>query len=100
MEPLNYSYIGDKNLNRRIAFLSAFLDDQAIRTMSGDRSQFEGPCAGFTIRRLAVRDFAAMKLASLLAMNEAPDEVWTDTQWEALRRKVTEVLAKRQIPEL
>ena len=92
MNPMNYMYMGQRNLARRLAFLSAFLDDDAVRTMAGERGQFQGPCAGFTIPRLAVRDLAAMKLASLLAMKEAPDEFWTDAQWAELRRKVKERL--------
>jgi len=100
MNPLNYCYIGKENFERRLAFLSAFLDDDAVRKMSGERGQFQGPCAGFRIPRLAVRDFAAMKLASLLDLKESPDEFWTDAQWEELRRKVREQLKKRELPEL
>ena len=100
MNPLNYCYVGKKNFGRRLAFLSAFLDDDAVRNMSGERGQFQGPCAGFKIPRLAVRDFAAMTLASLLDMKEAPDEFWTGAQWEELRREVRERLAEQKLPEL
>jgi hypothetical protein len=100
MNPLNYCYIGTKNLARRLAFLSAFLDDSAVREMSGEKGQFEGPCAGFTIPRLAVRDLSAMKLAALLGMKEAPDEFWTNDEWAELRRKVKEHLKDQKLPEL
>jgi flagellar motility protein MotE (MotC chaperone) len=100
MNPMNYTYMAARNLARRLAFLSAFLDDAAVRTMSDERGQFEGPCAGFTIPRLAVRDLAAMKLASLLDMKEAPDEFWTDAQWVELRRKVKDRLAGEKLPDL
>ena len=75
------------------------LDDDAVREMSHEREQFQGPCAGFKIPRLAVRDLAAMKLASLLDMKEAPDEFWTDAQWEELRRKVQERLPDHELPQ-
>ena len=100
INPMDYCYIGKKNLARRLAFLSAFLDDNAVREMSGEKGQFEGPCAGFTIPRLAVRDLAAMKLASLLGMKETPDEFWTNDQWADLRRKVKEQLKDQKLPEL
>lgn len=100
MNPLNYSYIGKKNLNRRLAFLAAFLDDNGLRDMSGERGQFQGPCAGFTIPRLAVRDLAGMILASLLGMKETPDEFWTNAQWEELRHKVRARLKDEVLPEL
>lgn len=99
MNPLNYSYIGSKNLDRRLAFLSAFLDDQAVRTIPTNEGQFGGPCAGFTIPRLSVQNFAAIKLASLLGMEDSPDEFWTDSQWSDLRHSVKEQLAEMKLPE-
>jgi hypothetical protein len=99
MGPMNYGYIGKKNLGRRLAFLSAFLDDDEVRKMSGERGQFQGPCAGFEIPRLVVRDFAAMKLASLLNMKESPDEFWMDAQWKELRGKVRKQLAEQKLPK-
>jgi len=68
--------------------------------MSGERGQFKGPCAAFTFPRLAVRDLAAMTLASLLDMEESPDKYWTDAQWQDLRRKVRERLKEHKLPEL
>lgn len=100
MNPMDYSYIGKKNLPRRLAFLAAFLDDKAVRKLSGEEGKFQGPCAGFTIPRLAVRDLAAMELASLLEMKESPDEFWTHDQWGELRRKVAEHLKDQKLPEL
>lgn len=99
MNPMNYRDISEKSLGLRLAFLSAFLDDAAIRDMADER-EFEGPCAGFTFPRLGVRDLAAIKLASLLEMEDKPDEYWTDAQWEELRRKVKERLMERELPEL
>jgi hypothetical protein len=55
---------------------------------------FSGPHAGFTFRRLAVRDLAAMEIASILGMPDHPDRDWTPQQWEGLRDKVREALKK------
>jgi hypothetical protein len=98
------------NRQRRLAFLAAFLDDDAVRrmpddvgkltSMTDDVGKFTGPCAGFAIPHLAVRDFAAVKLASLLDMEERADEFWTDAQWDALRQRVRERLAEERLPEL
>lgn len=74
--------------------------DAALREMSGEKGPFQGPCAGFTIPRLAVRDLATMKLASLLGMKEAPDEFWTNDQWGALRQEVAKHLKDQKLPEL
>ena len=76
MNPLGYSYIGEKNRGRRLAFAAAFLEDESVRVMDGERGKFEGPCAAFTIPKIAVRDFAAMKIASIFRMSERPDEFW------------------------
>jgi hypothetical protein len=48
-----------------------------------------------TIPRLAVRDLAAMKLASLLGMPESPDRSWSEAEWAALRQKVRERLQEQ-----
>jgi hypothetical protein len=100
MNPLDYDYMGNKNLARRLAFLAAFLEDKVERKRSGEKGKFQGPCAGFTIPRLAVRDFAALKLASLLGMKEEPDEFWTEDQWSELRQNVAEHLKDRDLPRL
>jgi hypothetical protein len=98
MNPLCYTYIGEKNRDRRLAFAAVFLDDESVRDMSGDKAKFDGPCAAFTIPRIAVRDFAAMKIASILGLQDSPDEFWTSTQWEQLRKKVSEKLLTQKLP--
>ena len=112
MAPMDYCYIGTKNRERRLAFLGAFLDDAAVRDLSGDRGKeaerlasgkevkFDGPCAGFTIPRLQVRDFAAMTAAVVLGLKEQPDEFWTEAQWRELRDKVRKQLASLSLPKL
>jgi hypothetical protein len=86
----------------RLAFLVAFLDDAAVRVIPRDPSdgKFAGPCAGFSIPRLQVRDYAAMVIASILKLKESPDEFWTEAQWQSLRDKVRRKLAEEKLPRL
>ncbi len=100
MKSIDYCRTNEDNRQRRLAFLAAFLDDKAVRRMTDTVGKFDGPCSGFTIPRLAVRDLAAMKLVSLLDIEEFPDEFWTDVQWEGLRQKVRERLAQEELPGL
>jgi hypothetical protein len=100
MNPLCYTYIGRKNIARRLAFAAAFLDDETVRDMTGGRGKFEGPCAAFTFPKIAVRDFATLKIAAILGMPDAPDEFWTSEQWEELRKKVRTKLATEKLPDL
>jgi hypothetical protein len=100
MNPLCYTYIGEKNRERRLAFAAVFLVDTTLRDMASDKTKFEGPCAAFTIPKITVRDFAAMKIAEILGLEESPDEFWTSNQWEALRKKVSAKLAAEKLPKL
>jgi hypothetical protein len=99
MNPMDYYYIGTKNRNLRLAFLAAFLNDEAVRR-TDTSEKFRGPCAGFTFHKMAVRDFAAMKIASILGLEDSPDEFWTPAQWNELRKKVKEKLATEKLPNL
>ena len=88
MEAMNYTYIGDKNRRRRIDFLANFLDDSQVRIRSGG-GKFEGPCAAFTFPKIEVRNYVAMKIASLLpGKMQRPAKDWTDDQWQEFRSKV------------
>ncbi|QDU42363.1 hypothetical protein Mal52_08190 [Symmachiella dynata] len=100
MDPMNYSYIKDENRNRRLAFLASFLDDTEIRDPSIDAAKYEGPCAAFTFGKITVRDFAAMKIASVLDLEERPDEFWTQDQWSQLRQRVRTALNREDLPTL
>lgn len=100
MNPMNYTYIGSKNRERRLAFLSAFLDDATLRDKSVNASKYGGPCAAFTIPKIQVRDFAAMKIASILKLSERPTEFWTQEDWGRLREMVREKLKGEQLPNL
>jgi hypothetical protein len=98
MDPLCYTYIGMKNRERRLAFLAAFLDDKTVRNIASNPTKFDGPCAAFTIPKITVRDFAALRIASILDFPESPDEFWTSAQWNTLRKKVREKLTAEKIP--
>jgi hypothetical protein len=76
--------------DRRLAFLSAFLDDETLRDDSRNAAKYEGPCAAFTFPKISVRDFAAMQIASILKIDplDPPDATWAKEQWAGLRLKV------------
>src|SRR6185295_1956502 len=100
MNAMNYGYIGDKNRERRIALLAEFLDDSELRDRNSSATKFQGPCAGFTIARLEVRNYVAEKLSYMVHVLAQPDEFWTDEQWAELRSKVREALKKETLPSL
>jgi hypothetical protein len=92
---INSGDMGSRHRQKRLAFLAAFLDDPEAPDVKANPKLFEGPHAGFTFRRLAVRDLAAMEIAFILEMPDHPDRNWTPQQWEKLRRKVRDALKKR-----
>jgi hypothetical protein len=100
MNPMTYAYIGQKNRQRRLAFLAAFLDDSAVRDPSVDATKYEGPCAAFTFGKITVQDYVAMKIASILRFQERPTEFWTARQWTELRRKVRTALKEENLPAI
>jgi hypothetical protein len=92
LNPMDYTYVGDRHRRQRLEFLAAFLDDADVPDRKARPEMFSGPHTGFTFERVAVQDFAAMKIASLLDMPDRPDRDWTPRQWEKLRRPVKEAL--------
>jgi hypothetical protein len=100
MKPMNYTHIRNKNRDRRLAFLAAFLGDETVRDESANPDKFKGPCAASIISRIAVRDVAAMQIASILDFEESPDEFWDSGQWSKLREKVRVKLAGERLPNL
>ena len=92
---------------RVLEFLSAFLDDEAVRVIPKDRFEmrggkdllerpFTGPCAGFTFDRLVVGDFAALQIAYVLKLDVNADANWGSAEWRALRLKVVKELEARE----
>ena len=88
------NYLKDQQRKQRLEFLAAFLDDAEAPDVKANPKMFDGPHAGFTFNRLEVRDLAAMTIASILGMPDAPDMNWTPEQWEKLRNQVRERLKK------
>ena len=41
-----------------------------------------------------------MMIASILDLEESPDEFWTEAQWQSLRKKVRAALADEKVPGL
>jgi hypothetical protein len=100
MEPMCYSHLGDKNRGRRLAFLAAFLSDEAVRDNSDGIGGYFGPAARYLFSRIAVRDFAAKKIASIFEFEDEPTASWTPEQWAKLREKVQLKLANEKLPKL
>jgi hypothetical protein len=88
MEFLNLMHNDDRQRRQRLEFLAAFLNDAEAPNVTAHPEMFSGPHAGFMFRRLAVRDLAAMRIASFLGLPDRPDRDWTPQQWEKLRKKV------------
>lgn len=89
-----YSYVGDRQRRQRLEFLAAFLDDAEAPDVKANPELFDGPHAGYSFKRLEVRDLAAMQIAHLLGMSERPDLNWTPEKWKELRNQVREGLKK------
>jgi hypothetical protein len=98
MEFMNYmrksNIENDRQRQQCLKFLAAFLDDAEVPDVKANPKLFDGPHAGFTFRRLAVQDLAAMIIAALLGMRDRPDMNWTPEQWKELRNRVKEGLKK------
>ena len=92
---MNYQHLASRQLEQRLAFLAEFLEDDNVRVIESNPTKFSGPCAGFTFPRLAVSDFAAMGLASLLKLPEEPKPNWSKDDWARLRAKVRKELDRR-----
>jgi hypothetical protein len=84
----------------RLAMLQAFLDDDSVRDATVDSVKFGGDCAAADFPVIAVRDFVAMNLARMLALDITPDPRWPPEQWSALRDQVRQRLAQEKLPEL
>jgi hypothetical protein len=85
---MSYCCTKDTPLKPRINFARQFLDDTAVRDINSEPEMYEGPCAGFTHERIAVRDFAALELAYLLDLDLDEARDWTEGDWAKLRQRV------------
>jgi hypothetical protein len=94
MNCMTRDHITGSRREQRLRFLAGFLDDKDAPDLKAKPEMFEGPHAGFTFARLAVRDLAAMQIASILEMPDRPDRDWTPEQWEKLRTQVKRALRR------
>jgi hypothetical protein len=95
MNPMNYTYVGERNRALRLAFLASFLDDEAVR------ASVDGSFAAFSLPQIAVRDFVAIKLGGILGILKVhPPDSWKPKQWSELRAQVREALAQEELPQL
>jgi len=91
MEFLNHmSYCCTKNtpLEPHINFVRQFLDDTSVRDVKSNPEMFNMLSAGSTFDKIAVRDFAALKLAYLLGLDVERDPTWTEADRQQLRQRV------------
>ena len=96
MGHMDFGHILGADKDRMLAFLAAFLDDAAVRDITVDPVKYDGPYAAFTFQKIEVRDFAAMKIAFILDLDDGPKKSWTTEQWARLRTKVRAILKERQ----
>lgn len=75
----------------RLALLASYLDDDSRWDGQSRNSSGVVPAAmpaNRTFAQSEVRNWAAMKLAEVLGLNQKPDRDWSAEQWAALREKV------------
>ena len=96
MSPMNYFSAGDKNLERRIKFLTEFLDDDELRDKTVNPQRYDGPCAAARHRKIEVRNFAAIKIASLISLDFDSDDFRTGQDWQQFREQVVVELQQRK----
>jgi hypothetical protein len=88
-----------KNLGRRLAVLSAFLQDSEVRDSAFDPMRFDRWCAAYEFPRIAVQDYAAMEIASILNLPDVPKSTWGNAEWSKLREKVRTKLVDENVPD-
>jgi hypothetical protein len=64
-----------------------------------DPEKMMRPAQGFNFKRIAVRDFVTLQIASELKLPEEPDQYWTKEQWAALRKQGQDRLARQNLPD-
>jgi hypothetical protein len=79
-----------------LAFLAAFLDDTNVRDVKRDVKWRTFFAAASEFPQMEVRNFAALSIAQVLGLPDAPKPTWGEGEWAGLRRKVREAL--RQAP--
>jgi hypothetical protein len=82
---------------KRLEFLAGFLNDDSVR-QAREKNKREGYApAESRFPNLEVRNFAAMKIASILETGDRPNKDWTKEQWAALRARMQERLSREGV---
>jgi hypothetical protein len=81
---------------RPLAILAAFLDDTTLRDRSSDSKKYDGPCAGFTYKRLSVQDHVAMEMARLLNIEIELNPKRTQEEWAKVRKRGRDAWLREQ----
>jgi hypothetical protein len=72
----------------RMSFLAAFLDDETVCDTSVDRVGFDGFHEGCRFPRLEVRNFAAMRISTVVKMPADPTPEWSAADWAKFRDRI------------
>jgi hypothetical protein len=94
LNPMNYSYIGERQRAQRLQFLLQWLGDDTVREAKREDPQWQGPVAAFTIAKITVRDFAALQLASILGLPRHDATAWSAAQRAEVRAAAESALQK------
>jgi hypothetical protein len=98
MELLHNYFVPDDNPKQRqegLRLLAGFLDDATVRDV-GTSKKFDGPSAGSEYRKLEVRDFVALKLASVLGVKVEENRERPPEEWAKVRSQVQEALKRER----
>jgi hypothetical protein len=91
---LGYRSFGQRQRQRRVALLAAFLEDAAVMDAPSNPGKSPRPLAVFGITRLEVRDLAAWGIASVLGMPADPEPDWGPKEWAELRSRVRQAIKR------
>lgn len=84
-----YTYLGQRALGKRLAFLAHFLEDRAVcDPCSGPK--YNGVPAAHFLGKVTLRNLTASTLGGLLAQKPHPAKNWTLEQWEAYITKLNQ----------
>ncbi len=76
-----------RHLSTRMKLLAQFLDDDTVRVRKSNE-KFDGPCAGFTYRKIELRNYVATQLAAILDIPIEVDEKRMPAEWATIRERV------------
>jgi len=78
----------------QIAFLAGFLSDDSLRDAAAHPKEYAAFYAARQFRRIEVRNYVAMKLASILGLGGYPEPDRSPEEWADLRDRVKQAISK------